>query len=356
MNSATSFVKKLREIGESTRLKKAAVITHRNADPDAVGAALVSRELLLNLGYDSCLYSPEGVSKLSKEILSSAGLEFKPTCERHVRYGLALVVDAANEPQISEALDIFRGAEYRAIIDHHGEGSLYRACDALLADPNAGSSSELAVIAALETGAVIPPPVASAALAGIIFDTGRFLRASMYSFKAAYELLALGGDYRLVVELGRSRPRRDRGELSLRLARLKAFSRLSVGRVCTEVLLAVTRIGSYESHVARSLVDEGADVAVAISERAQEFRASVRVSKLALDYGITARTVASMIAERFGGQGGGHDEAGMAHLPYRAARGSEELAEAVFKLLHGRLGRMCSGRSAATVGVGEEGS
>ncbi|WP_158318595.1 DHH family phosphoesterase [Aeropyrum camini] len=321
--------------------KRSAVITHRNADPDAVGAALVIREVLKTLGHIPCLYSPEGVSRLSRKLLEAVGERFEPLCSLDEKPIAAIVVDAANLSQIAGAEKLFETARFKAVIDHHERGSIHEAVDVAVVDPGAGSSSELAVKTAVEAGVKIPSPVATAALGGIVYDTGRFLRASRLSFEAAAHLIALGADYGKVLDTSRQKGRRDRGDLSLRLAKLKAYSRLRVGRACGELLIAATYIGSFESTVAKSLVDEAADVAIAVAERATEFRVSVRVSHLALENGVTAQAIASMLAEKFGGEGGGHDEAGMAHIPYSAAASAEEMAEKAFNLVSGRLGWMC---------------
>lgn len=342
MKSVSDFVEAVKRVaGKGLR---AAVITHRNADPDAVGAALAVRRLISSLGFKTCLYSPEGLSSLSRDILASSGVSWAPECHAGEGYYLAVAVDSANKSQLGRALDMYESASVRAVIDHHASGSIHESADIRLVEPSAGSSTELSVMACIVAGVELSPGESTAALAGIVFDTGRFLRASRWSFEAAAALTSWGGDYAAVIEFGRSRGRRERVEFSLRYAKLKAFSRLRVGRVCGEIIVAATRIGSFESHVARSLIDEGADVGIAVAERAEEYRVSIRVSRLAIENGITARNVAEIIAEKLGGEGGGHEEAGMAHVPYKAAPGSEALLERLYKAVHGRLGRICSGR------------
>ncbi|GBF08681.1 conserved hypothetical protein, partial [Aeropyrum pernix] len=224
MSSASRLVEALKKAAGEGEGEKSAVITHRNADPDAVGAALVVREVLRALRMNPCLYSPEGISRQSKRLLEAVGEEFGPLCSPDEKPLIAVVVDAANLSQIAGAESLFKAARLKTVIDHHERGSIHEEADVAIVDPGAGSSSELAVKTAVEAGTPLRPSVATAALGGIVYDTGRFLRASKLSFEAAAHLLSMGADYGKVLEVGRQRGRRDRGDLSLRLAKLKAFS------------------------------------------------------------------------------------------------------------------------------------
>jgi len=323
-------------VDAARRTGTAVIVAHRNADPDAVGAALLVGEALALYRVKYCVLLPEGASAQSRALLARAGVGV-PACNVEMLSGpdLLVVVDSASHTQLGDAAQILDAASRVILVDHHEPGPLHDIVDAVLGSPAAGSSTEVAAVVLEEMGACPEPAVASIALHGIVHDTRRFSSPGVFTFEAAQYLVDCGG--RVLARVQRPREQEDFSE---RYARVVGASRARVSRACRDIIVAVTHIGSFESRVASSLVDLGADVAVAVKDEGRGFRAAVRVSDRAVSRGITANAIAEYLASKFGGQGGGHARAGMAHLP-PALEEAEDLAERIARSLPGRVARMC---------------
>ncbi len=298
-----------------------------------MASALLASKLVECLGGEPCILLPEGLSHQSKKLLEGLNLELGE-CKGDPE--LVVVVDTANPAQLGGLQDLLE--KPLILIDHHAPGILAEKALYSIVEP-AASATELTANLLEEAGCRLGASEATLGLAGIIYDTKRFLLATPKTFRAAYWLASQGGDYTRALSLLSSQGPAPMPE---RMARLKAVSRLRLGRACKDILVAVTHIGSYESSVARSLVELGADVAVVLTERRDGYRASVRTSKLAEEHGIRADAVARYLAEKYGGQGGGHPGAAMAQLPF-IAPSVEEATDLVAKSLPGKVARMCTG-------------
>jgi len=327
---------------------RVAVVTHRNADPDAIAASIAAKSLLEAMGARACIALPEGASRASKRLLSRAGVEVGECGDPEGAESI-LVVDASNTTQLGGLAPLARSKPLY-LIDHHAPGDLAElAREALVA--KAVSATQHVVHAAHSLGFRLPGGEATVALGGIIYDSKRFQIADRCSFLAAALLVEWGGDYDAALEA--LTPPRERGrgmEYSERVARLKAAQRLVFSRVCGELIVAVTHVSAFESSAARALLDLGADVAVVVGGGG-ELRASVRLSRRAVDSGIRASEVAEYIASKLGGKGGGHDAAGMAHISGDVSPG--EAVEALARSLPGKIARICTARRGAGGGAGE---
>jgi len=93
--------------------------------------------------------------------------------------------------------------------------------------------------------------------------------------------------------------------------------------------VATSTIGSFQAHVARSLVYMGADLAIVGGESDGETRVSLRSTQRFLDgTNIQLGTqVAEEMSERLGGHGGGHATA----ASFSTKAGEEETMEATLK-------------------------
>ncbi|MEB3774286.1 MAG: DHH family phosphoesterase [Desulfurococcales archaeon] len=313
------------------------VTAHKNADPDAVASALLAYVIVRGLGGRACILFPEGVSAASKRLLAGLGIEVE-YCTGDPPANV-VVVDTANPAQLGGLREVVEGASILIVVDHHRPGDLYSRASYSLVNPSAASTTELLALEARRMGVEIPQSIATLGLAGILYDSKRFLLVGPGTFRAVQALIDYGGDYSRALQL-----LTQTGGLTLseRIARLKAVSRARLGRACKEVLIAVTHVGSYESSAARALLEVGADVAVVLAERREGYRVSVRVSRGAEALGITADKIALYLAEKYGGEGGGHSGAGMAQLPF-IAPSIEEATDMVAKTLPGRVGRICTG-------------
>jgi len=329
------FVGEFRRLFSGLRL--VLVATHPNADPDALASAVIALRVLEALGSSGCIGLPEGLSKVSKAIVDRLSLNLR-LCSVDVEPEGCVVVDSSNPVQLGLFGERCLASRARALIDHHEPGLLSESFDLKLVDPKASSTTELLVLMADLMGLRLDSRDATLAAAGIVYDSRRFTNIGPYTFKAMSLLLEWGCDYSEALK-SMSVERGEVEDLSRRVAVLKALSRMKLERACNDLLVVVTHIGSYESEVARTLVNLGVDVGVVVADRGEKARVSIRLSERALEKGLKASIIASYIASKYRGEGGGHDRAAMAHISLE--EDVERVVDGIARSLPGKIGRMC---------------
>lgn len=288
--------------------KGALIITHVNADPDAVATALLLKHVLERVGvYNVKVAFPDGPSKLSCKLLRNLCSTFEymvePSCET---MSSVAVVDASNYNQVGDFAPIVNNAEMLLVLDHHiPPGDLAEKANftVILEEP----ASTLIVYRVIEELKVpLSPALATLAITGTLFDTKRFIHVSPAALKLTACMLNRGGDYLKALEL-----LEEEIDFSEKVARLKGAIRSSAIRL-GEFLVVMSEVSSYEASVARSLITLGADVSIVACERDNECRLSIRFSrKFCEKTGLhVGRHVVSELAKRVKGNGGGHELAG----------------------------------------------
>ncbi len=307
------------------------IVAHKNADPDALGAAVLMGALMRVYGGGHCYVFPEGLSRLSKRTLAEAGIVL-PQCTSRAPPDLLVIVDSSNPSQLGDAAELLEESRRVIVVDHHEPGALLEKADLAIYDSGAASASELVAMLLRETGVSASSAEASIGLTGIYYDTKKFSIIGRYSFEASAFLYALGG--RPLAITAREEP-----DFSERMARLKAASRALIARVCREIIIAVTHVGSHESSAARALIEIGADIAVVATHRPEGTRVSLRASRRAAEHGIRVDVIARYIAQKYGGEGGGHQQVAMVQLA--EPRDPAELASELARSLPGKIARLC---------------
>lgn len=282
------------------------VITHANADPDAVASALLLAHALTRLGVRKVVVAfPEGASKLSRKILEGLGMavEYLSRPPR-ARYAAVAVVDATNRNQLGAFRGVLKGARV-LLLDHHLPPGDVASIANYAIVMRETAATVIAYFAAKRLGVPVDQQLATLALAGLLFDTRRFLHATPNSLRVAVQLIEEGGDYALALSL-----LKEEEDFSERVAKLKGAMRCHVLRVGS-YLVAASEVGSFEASVARALVALGADVVLVASERDGECRLSIRLSQLFHEKTSfsASRDLASRLTAGIRGEGGGHDTA-----------------------------------------------
>ena len=140
-------------------------------------------------------------------------------------------------------------------------------------------------------------------------DTGFLMEATPRSVTAAVDLVGALGDRSADLP-----PLLDRspapGEQSARaLGTLRA-----TGYRAGDLFVAVTHVGGYETAAAHALRDAGIDLVVVCSEQADGLRVTARASEAFVERQSLGSDVLPVLADEFGGDGGGHAGAGVADL------------------------------------------
>lgn len=293
--------------------KDVLVLTHRNADVDAVASAMAVAMVSKSFGRGKriCLVSPSGMSVQSRKVVEEFGFEFMTEIPQK-SFDVAFVTDTGHSALLREQTEVLKGLKsYKVLIDHHPlDESMKAVVDRAVTDVTSSSASELVFRLAEKASVKVGRKMAQVLLLGIMADSQFLTLASNRTIAVVHRLCTLGGD----VEKARTllRMRRD---VSESIARIKGAKRGSYYRA-GEWLVAVSTIGSFQASVARALVELGADVAMAVGEAEGETRASMRSTQIFKERtGLHLGTdVCKEIANRLGGSGGGHPTAASMNL------------------------------------------
>jgi len=289
-----------------------AVVTHQDADPDAISSAIGINYLLNRLYPNSkvTIVAPGGISKLSRKVLSTIYTEDKLEFLKELpQADIYILVDVSNLVQLGEVGEkIEHEREKIIVIDHHipTSSTLDRVkYKWIWPEAKACSLMVFSVLEALDID--IPKDLATLLLTGILYDTRRFIHANTKTFEVCAKLLRLGADYTLAL---RSLATTE-ADLSERLAILKGLQRMMLIRI-GELIVALSYVSAYEGVLARTIISLGADLAIVIAEKKGSIRVSARSTpKFYRITGINlGRDLLPVIGRLIHGEGGGHTTAG----------------------------------------------
>ena len=315
---------------EVSALHGAAVVCHRNADPDAYLSAFAVSKLLKTLapGCEVDLVTPGGMTTLTKKLSASFP---HPTVEESDReYDLYVAVDVGDEELLKEwRAKLQASPGVKILVDHHPmkDATLY---DHAIVDEGATSAAEVVFALFQELAVPLDAVTAQALLEAILFDSSHLAIASPAGLRAVVKLMDAGADVVSARRELRSEP--DYGEV---LAKLKGAQRLKIYRA-GERVVATSMVGSFQAHVARSLIYLGADLAAVGGEAEGETRVSLRsTQRFAEKTGVQLGTqVAAELSKRLGGHGGGHATA----ASFSTGVGEEDAMAATLKRIGELLG------------------
>ena len=313
-------------------LQGAVVICHRNADADAYLSAYAVSRLLASLA-PKChvdIATPGGMTTLTRKLSSKFPYA---TVERSDQdYDLYVAVDVGDEELLDEWKQKMLESEgVKVLVDHHPLRDR-NAYDRVIVDEEATSAAEVVFALYQELDVEVDQKTAQALLEAIMFDSSHLAIASPSGLRAVVKLMDSGADVALARRELRSDP--DYGEV---LAKLKGAQRLKIYKA-GDWVVATSRVGSFQAHVARSLVYLGADLAVVAGESDGETRVSLRSTQrfqdgTKLQLGVM---VADEMSRRLGGHGGGHATA----ASFSTAIGEDEAMEATLKRAGELLGEL----------------
>ncbi|MCL2318948.1 MAG: bifunctional oligoribonuclease/PAP phosphatase NrnA [Treponema sp.] len=211
------------------------ITTHEPADADGLGAERVFRLLATAMGKDVRIVNsgppPENFQFLDPGNTIEIWKEVKETIPR----GTALVIlDTTDEYNIGELREMLPLAAEIFVIDHH-EPNQFCTFSGYI-DNSASSTSELIVELIQAAGIKLDPETASAAYAGVVYDTGFFAysKTTTRTFKVALALVEAGvNPYSVYQELNENA---STGALLLQKQVLSTLEIHNQGRVAVQVL------------------------------------------------------------------------------------------------------------------------
>ena len=281
------------------------ILGHENADPDAVCSAyaFIALAKRLNRRLKLQFASPEGISKLSKQVLEAVPLEITTNPDPS-RVDVIITVDTNTIQQLGDLKDsVTRAMKPLVMIDHHApHEDNTKTASFVICDESATSTCEMILDMYLSLGFKPNRLTSQALFIGLIVETGHMAIANRRTFKAASRLVDFGADPQAAITLTRSTM--DESE---RIARLKSAQRLRLERV-DKWVVALSELGSYHASAARAFIQLGAQLAIVAGKREEELTISLRSTRdFNLGTGMHLGTdLANPLGKALNGMGGGH--------------------------------------------------
>ncbi len=271
--------------------KKTLILIHNNSDPDAIGSAF-----FLKNRYGGVVATPGKPDKLGSNLLDY--LDFEVNYSMIDDHEQLIILDTPDPRQ----LEPFSYDEDEAlIIDHHNTDNWNTdveyfdrtSCAEIvfdLVDPDNLSKRE-----------------AIALIAGVITDTSNLTRGDSRTFRTLSRILELSSitlnEVREIISEDLS--------YSEKVARLKGAERSSFCEI-NGIIIAQSKVSSYESSVSSSLLSLGADIAYTGSQRNDEYLISGRAKESIIESGFDIGAIFQKLSEKHDElNGGGHEGAGV---------------------------------------------
>ncbi len=295
-------------------------LCHRNADPDAIGSGFA-----LQQAFGGDLGAVDGISRagscLSEYIDGDIIIDPSPE-----GYDFVVVVDTAVGLQIGNPV-----LGSYAVVDHHRDEDLIVGATFYIQKP-VDSTAEIVWRILVENGIEISRNMALGLLAGIITDTGRFKHARVGSFQVVAEVLD-----NCDVEYGDALDilSREPTNVSRRIAILKAARRAKIDWI-DDWIVATSKVSSFESSSAMSLMSLGADVAFVGGRHGDVCRISGRARRRAVLAGLDLAAILRSVGKAHDGDGGGHKGAAALEAVGSPAKLLAECKNKVLEVLEGR--------------------
>ena len=288
-------------ITEATSRGVVPVLAGRNGDMDTIGSAIS-----LAASNSGLLACGRHVGRLANRLCEELNAPFRKLSDNPAwpsKIGGIIIVDAAAESQtgvkIPEGVPI-------CVIDHHDTCEWEFGPEDLELRGNARSTTQMIFeYLTIQSPETLTNEVRKLLLAGLITDTGRFKHADESSLRCAADLISGGEfEYQEFVENIQTETitASDRGAI------VKALSR-SQSIESGKWNLVHTHAGILEGKVASILVQAGAEVALVARNRDGETRLTARAPRSSTKSGVHLGKMMQQLAEKMGGEGGGHDGA-----------------------------------------------
>ena len=323
---------KIIEILREEKISSVGIFTHQNADPDSVACAIGVKELLLNfIPTLTVNLFAHTISNISKKMLNirnelfhanllSSPLEAIFLCDTN---NLLQVGEFYFDENIVEQIPFF-------IIDHHSYHEFVEKARISIIQ-RISSSSEIITNIFIKLNVPISNDLATILLTGIIFDSRRFKHISEDTFKIVQYLVENKGNYDEALNV-LNQPM----QISEKIARIKGATRTKFFKL-NNYIFTLSYISSFESSLARALINLGADFALTVAvQDNQEIRVSMRcTSNFAEQNNLNLGDIANKITKIFPGSGGGHSTAaGINLLPTdKLSEDKDELLELFYSII-----------------------
>lgn len=278
-----------------------AVVCGKNGDMDTIGSSISLASIHPNL-----MACGLHMNRLSKRLVGDLSAPFRTLSEKSTSWPTSLaaiiVVDAAAENQTGLELPNVP----KCIIDHHSTNDWSLGEGDLMCQLDARSTTQI-IFEYLEKfhANALTEPVMKFLLAGLITDTGRFKHADGHVFSVTQRILHRSNiDFQEFIE----NIEQDDLTSSEQGVLLRGMQRAKIEQA-GQWSLAMTRASTQESKMANLLRGLQTDVVLITRHRNGETRLTGRAQREAVLQGVKLGSMMENVAQRLGGEGGGHDGA-----------------------------------------------
>jgi len=295
----TDFTKLHEWINSASNRGAIPVVCGRNGDVDTIASGIAlatTRQEMIACGIHQ--------NRLAKKLVEQARAPFRMLSATNVnwpeRIGGIITVDAASESQLG--IELPKGVPI-CVIDHHATSDWVITSDDLEVRINASSTTEIVTDYLLRHAKdSLTNPVRKLLLAGLITDSGRFRHNDSRAFSTATMLLE-GADFSyasLVEEM--EEEQLTSSDFGAIIRGMQRVEKTQAG----DWRLAYTRCGTQEGKLAGLILNTGADISLVSRTRDGSTRLTARARRSATEEGINLGEIMKNIAEKLGGEGGGH--------------------------------------------------
>jgi len=278
------------------------VLTGKNGDMDTVGSAIA-----LAASHPRLMACGIHLGRTAKRVVEQLQAPFRKIAPIHTSWpnaiGGIVIVDAAAPGQVGVSLP--EGVPL-CILDHHATSDWTLTDEDLNLQWDVRATTQIIDQYLLEYAPQARTDVVrKMLLAGLITDTGRFRHADSGAFASAHALLDNSDiDYASFLQFIESETTSpsERGSLLRGLSRAKSIDSGSWN-------IVHTYSGTLEGRLASMLVGTGAEIALVSRFRDGETRLTARAPRSSTQQGVHLGNLMAAVAERIGGEGGGHDGA-----------------------------------------------
>jgi len=170
--------------------------THDAPDADGLGAELVMAAILKNTGKDARIINSSPVPEYLQFLITDIKTEIEVwDLHKHsplLENSAMLILDTSEEIHLGAVREALKMTKANYVIDHHELKPVSKLAGFI--DPTSSSTSELMIELACLTGTGLDQKTATAAYAGIVFDTGFFAypKTTERTFRAAIKTYEWG--------------------------------------------------------------------------------------------------------------------------------------------------------------------
>ena len=284
------------------------IITHRNADFDAITSSLLIKHYLDKYAKCETRFAiPEGPDRPVKQFLQRLGIgidyveDFSKISE--IEFNNLILTDVSSTIQILDFSKLIEKCDNVILIDHHvvHDKTLLQNKIVKFVNTDVTSCTEFILYElGFEFINELPDWLTTLSIAAILTDSKKLSKANSITFQILSKL----------VEKSRIKYEDIVNSIFVKvlpfdekMARIKGILRLKAYRFSNDKVFCISHVSAHEASLARTLLEVGCDIVAIVSEHDDEFRIILRCKEIE---NISLAEFAKEFASKFNGFGGGH--------------------------------------------------